>query len=472
MYLRPLIFLTILAGIHLASAGSPASPPAGATTPPAVPRAAIVSQVVKDFGISPALLEREPWSWILEQDNWYHRSRVMDWPAFDSAATRTVAPASGGRADFACDGRNDEIEIQQAIDSLPAGGGKVVLLPGTFVLGNCIRPRDNTELEIRGTLSVADAVQSELTADVPAGATTISVADASRFRVGQWVTVIDNDPRKRHKGGRKYGESVTVQSIRGNTLTVSAPLGVRYAKSRLQVDGYAVAKKAFVTSSHSAILVLSKRRVYIHGGDKPGKIYGNKGGQPPTAPLATDEDVEDLRVNCGISIVDSAWVKVENLHVHDANLHNIALYRSEDCEVAGVDAAGSNDKNICVLRMNKVRLIDNYCHDSVMEDGICCHWPVGAYILIARNRTTGNPRSGIHVGHLGPHPLLVRNVSFSNTYDIHVNVEPGSGIDVRSQLRTKPGLLSELKEKGCLLIDNSIGEAVKTRTPPPKNWSN
>jgi hypothetical protein len=121
------------------------------------------------------------------------------------------------------------IEIQKAIDSLPKQGGKVVLLPGTYVLGNCIRPKDNTELEIRGTLKVGNAVTSPLTADVTTGQTVVHVADASKFRVGQWVTLIDDDPRKDFHGGRKYGESVTVKSIEGNTLTVSDPLAVKWA---------------------------------------------------------------------------------------------------------------------------------------------------------------------------------------------------------------------------------------------------
>ena len=432
---------------------------------PEMPQEAIIKQVVKDFDISAAELEKEPWSAILQQDNWYHRSQVMEWPVADRMATKTVAP-SGGRGDFVCEGKNDDIEIQKAIDSLPAEGGKVVLLPGNYVLGNCVRPRNNTELEIHGLLQVADAVRSEVTADVKAGATTISVADARRFRPGQWVTVIDDDPKKNHKGGRKYGETATVQSIRDNTLTLSVPLGVRWAKSKLQVDGYEVAKKAFVTTSHSAILVLGNHRVYIHGGGKPGEIDGRKGSPAPTAPLSVDEDIEDWRANCGISIVRSSWVKVEKLQVHDANLHNIAVYRSEHCEVAGVEAAGCNDKNIGVNSVNKLRLINNNCHDSVMEDGICCHTPGGSCILIAGNRASGNPRYGIHLGIASPNALIIRNDSHSNRTNLDVRLADPSlpkGAHVQSQSASDA---FRLREKGVLLIENSIGEASQIKPEP------
>lgn len=377
-----------------------------------VPREEIIKQVIKDFGLLRAQVEQEPWRMILNHDNWYHRSRVMDWPAFDKSATRTVAPA----------GADDDIAIQRAIDSLPALGGKVVLLPGTYALGNAIRPRNNTELEIRGTLKVADAVRSELTADVATGATTLAVADASRFRVGQWVTICEDNERLNHKGGRRYGESVTVKSIAGNTLTVSAPLGVLWAKSKWQLTGYSVAKKAFVTTSHSAIVVESAQRVYIHGADGRGEVDGNRARQSATAPLTTDDTVEDLRANCGIGIVHSSWVKVENLRLRDANLHNIAFYKSEHCEAAGLESCGCNDKNVCVLTVDTLRLINNYCHDSVLEDGICCHAPGGPYILIANNRATGHKRMGIHVGYTSPHSLLARNVAWSNRSDFLINI--------------------------------------------------
>jgi hypothetical protein len=219
-----------------------------------------------------------------------------------------------------------------------------------------------------------------------------------------------------------------------------------------------MARKAFVTTSHSAILVLSNQKVSIHGGDKPGEIDGGKSGQSATAPLATDETVEDLRANCGISIVDSSWVKVENLNIHDANLHNIALYNSSDCEVTGVEAARCNDKNICVLSVNKLRLIGNYCHDSVVEDGICCHAPGGPYIFIAKNRTTGNPRYGIHVGLESPFPLVARNVSHSNRIDLDVRVkEPKSQTGKSARPQSADDEL-ELKERGVLLIDNAVGK--------------
>ena len=38
-------------------------------------------------------------------------------------------------ANWICDGTNDDVEIQAALDALPDGGGKVMLTEGTFTLG-------------------------------------------------------------------------------------------------------------------------------------------------------------------------------------------------------------------------------------------------------------------------------------------------------------------------------------------------
>lgn len=52
-------------------------------------------------------------------------------------ATTLVVAASNSlhprRADYTCDGTNDHIELQAAIDALPAYGGKIVLLEGSYL---------------------------------------------------------------------------------------------------------------------------------------------------------------------------------------------------------------------------------------------------------------------------------------------------------------------------------------------------
>lgn len=72
-------------------------------------------------------------------------------PSWHSAASITVAAATAdartqAAADFVCDGRSDQVEIQAAIDSLPGrgdchGGGTVLLTGGDFRIDAPIRVR-------------------------------------------------------------------------------------------------------------------------------------------------------------------------------------------------------------------------------------------------------------------------------------------------------------------------------------------
>lgn len=60
-------------------------------------------------------------------------------------------------ADYLCDGTNDEVEINNAINAaaaLSATGGRIVLLGGTYIIGSTIRPKSNIILEGVGTATV------------------------------------------------------------------------------------------------------------------------------------------------------------------------------------------------------------------------------------------------------------------------------------------------------------------------------
>lgn len=68
------------------------------------------------------------------------------------------------RADYHCDGVADNVEIQAAINALPAGGGRVVLLEGTFDISNDIDLVSNLKLSGQGDstiLQMADGVAGD-----------------------------------------------------------------------------------------------------------------------------------------------------------------------------------------------------------------------------------------------------------------------------------------------------------------------
>lgn len=65
-------------------------------------------------------------------------------------AASNAAAESIDRADYVCDGTDDDVQIQAAIDALPASGGKVLLTEGTFYIGATITLPTNKRMTLEG----------------------------------------------------------------------------------------------------------------------------------------------------------------------------------------------------------------------------------------------------------------------------------------------------------------------------------
>jgi hypothetical protein len=69
----------------------------------------------------------------------------------------TIGPATAyaaGTADYVCDGTDDDVQFQQALDALPSGGGRIAVLAGTYSFSNAVtRAIDNVTWEGVGRAS-------------------------------------------------------------------------------------------------------------------------------------------------------------------------------------------------------------------------------------------------------------------------------------------------------------------------------
>jgi len=74
--------------------------------------------------------------------------------------------SSKAQADYVCDGTADDVEIQEAIDALPSGGGKVLLLGGNYLLGDTITLDNNVTLAGVGWSTILKAKNSFGSKDV------------------------------------------------------------------------------------------------------------------------------------------------------------------------------------------------------------------------------------------------------------------------------------------------------------------
>jgi Right handed beta helix region len=75
-------------------------------------------------------------------------------PATFLVAANDAADGTKALAAFQCDGSADDVQIQAAIDALPAGGGKVVLSEGTFTIAATITLGENVTLCGHGPSSI------------------------------------------------------------------------------------------------------------------------------------------------------------------------------------------------------------------------------------------------------------------------------------------------------------------------------
>ena len=112
---------------------------------------------------------------------YFDGSTWKDFGGPKTVATRIVAaantPNGASRADYVCDGTDDQHDINQAINSLPAGGGAVYLLEGTYNI--CATPLPNPPETLSGIVPHSN------TALIGTGRGTVLkvVSDASRVNV-------------------------------------------------------------------------------------------------------------------------------------------------------------------------------------------------------------------------------------------------------------------------------------------------
>ena len=97
---------------------------------------------------------------------------------------------------YECDGVDDQVEIEAAMNSLPSSGGTVHLLSGTYWTSAMINITNYTTFAGEGHTTVikpVDAAKVSLTANASAGQSYVTVGTPSSFRVGMSVHVADDN---------------------------------------------------------------------------------------------------------------------------------------------------------------------------------------------------------------------------------------------------------------------------------------
>lgn len=286
-------------------------------------------------------------------------------------AAADTADALKAGADHICTGTNDQIIIQQAIDSLDAG--TVLLLGGTYAITSEINPKSNVNIEGSGNpvLQLQDRVTSAVTAAVAYESNVISVADPELFLVGQrigikegtaysWIgriTAIDNATLTVDSAGAS--QDFTTAAVVFTDPSVISGYGVEdVTVSGLIIDGNREALAGFTSDtnygangiqfdrgSHIRVTGNTVRNIYKHG------ILFTFG---PTDSYITDNIVSECNTH-GIDLYgNTANIKAERCVVVNNNLYkaNIQCHNGShnavignvlrDCRIVTQETGGDN----------------------------------------------------------------------------------------------------------------------------------
>ena len=365
------------------------------------------------------------------------------------------------------DGRTDDTRaIQAALNT----GGKVIIPEGIYLLTNCLEPAANQEIELIGTLKIADAHVQPIAADVPAGQPRIQVADARGFRVGQWVALGDETlPIQRGGRGvmktrREGGDCGRIIAIEGDVLVLGGNLRRAYRR----------ADQARVATQPSAILIEDKSNIHLRG---TGTIDANKAGQFNFAPAMLDQVAEETRAGCGITVHSNRpgsvrHVTLAGITVRDAILHNLSFRGVQDGAITGVTATGAHDKNILLIGSERCRIQGNTCLNSQWEDGIIAYTG-NRHCLIQGNVSAGNHRFGICVNAFQEGISLVGNLCADNGLNLRFRADHSSStgdictgkgdVELMGRGNVITGLISRgtvrISATDFLLTDGVIGSA-------------
>jgi len=284
---------------------------------------------------------------------------------------------------------NDNIAIQKAIDRVAAaGGGTVLVKAGTYTLQNSVRLASHLTLRGEGPgktiLRKAAGVRSKLKLDADYGEFIATVEDASPFKPGMGVVVVDNQQRE------GWTPSVrTLVSIDGNTL--------RFDRF-LHID-YSVANAGEVFNTFPLIAGYEVEDVRV---------------EDLTADGARDSSATLDGCQAGaIYFFHSQKMTIRNCVARNYPGDGISCQFVEDPVVEHCEAYGNASLGIHLGTGALRGLVrSNRAHDNG-EDGLYLCWRV-QHGRWEDNQSWNNGRDGISLGHKDTDNVFIRNVVRGN----------------------------------------------------------
>lgn len=307
------------------------------------------------------------------------------------------------RADYVCTGTNDDIIINQALNALPAAGGSVILLEGTYNITNSIIiPKDNITLLGNGYGSLIQT-SSDITMISSTGRNSIIIEKMRMVGVtGQTANV-----------GILFN-STTLSSITDCYINTTGSVGIFFNSTTLSsitkchitaTDSYAIRnitsginifhENCIRTCKNDCIRIESGddniiSNNYIDSADSTYLIYA----------ASNDNVINGNKLNSGQYGIYSDGNynnvfgnNISNVIVGGAGPYTYGVYLNKDrCVVNGNDIISCDYGVYCTATSNYNQISGNFC--------ICAY---GVYVLgddngVASNNCSLNSNYGIYIG--------------------------------------------------------------------------
>jgi len=293
------------------------------------------------------------------------------------------------QADYVCDGNDDQVQIQQAIDSLPSEGGMIELLGGVFNFSDDLEiTKSNVTIRGTGNSTILKHLPTEwvaLTADELVGSATITVEDIAQFHVGQLIGVSDDqlnpppvpgEPYAYYNGGLDRGLE-NPMSVAENARAAPAWVMIKaYGKTDIELRDFAIDCSRYNIA-----------RIYTGYCHYPGYV------SPP--PTILDKVHHGEEPTSAIYMDYAHNSKFRNLYLHDITMSGIFLIDSNYVLVEENTIRNFGLKGYVDCFGDYTRIIGNVVENSVNEDGINVYSGAAHYTIVSNNIVKNCPRGNI-----------------------------------------------------------------------------
>jgi len=287
-------------------------------------------------------------------------------------AASNSSAKSKAQADYVCDGINDEVEIQAAIYSLSATGGRILLLEGTYNVTNVLCDVDDITLEGEGRSTV-------LKLNNAANSSIISIGKAGESHSNITIknVTLDGNSNEQTSEANKSAllsipytvSNITVESVyftNAYACAIKTASSVASNVSIIQCDFYDTDKSArgnhVVDLNGITQLVIDKCYIDLSGsGTTISDGFGIRG--------CTDVNISNVSISnisghCIMIANGSKFVNIDNVNTWGSRLEGVCVEWQAN-GTHGLDGIYNQDININNVIVNQTSMYGIYVEDVI-----------------------------------------------------------------------------------------------------------